>query len=154
MFNFELHPRNEFLIEKMKKVETSIAEMHIDEDGILQIKIKKGAHLTLESIKEYYTETNKLLGENKALVLFDASADYTITEEAKKFGQTDEATENRIAIAYITNSITNKLVYNLYVKVYKPKVPMKMFSNKEKGLAWLKSFYVLPGEKYIRKKKK
>jgi len=138
----------------MKKVETSIAEMHIDEDGILQIRIKKGVHLTLESIKEYYAETNKLLGENKALVLFDASADYTITEEAKAFGQTEEATKNRIAIAYVTNSLTNKLVFNLYTKLYKPKVPMKMFSSKENGLKWLKTFYVLPGEKYIRKKKR
>jgi len=135
-------------------VETSIAEMHIDEDGILQIKIKKGAYLTLENIKEYYAETNKLLGENKALVLFDASAEYTITEEAKAFGQTEEATKNRIAIAYITNSVTNKLVFNIYVKLYKPKVPMKMFSKKENGLKWLKTFYVLPGEKYIRKKKR
>lgn len=138
----------------MKKAETSIAEMHIDEDGILQTKIKKGAHLTLENLKEYYSATNNLLEGRKALVLFDASEEYTTTEEANAYGQTEEATANRIAIAYITNSVTNKLAFNLYIKFYKPKVPMKMFSKKESGLKWLRSFFVMPGEKYISKRKK
>lgn len=138
----------------MNKAETSIAEMHIDEDGILQIKIKKNAHLTIEKIKEYFDVANKLLDGKKALVLFDATEDYTTTENAKAFGQTEEATKYRIAIAYITKSITNKLMFNLYLKVYKPKVPTKMFSNKENGLKWLKTFYILPGEKNITKKKK
>lgn len=138
----------------MKKAETSIAEMHIDEDGILQTKIKKGAHLTVENLREYYKLTNILLEGKKALVLFDASEEYTTTDEADTYGQSEEATANRIAIAYITNSISNKLRFNLYRKFYRPKVPMKMFSKKENGLKWLKSFFIMPGEKYISKRKK
>ncbi len=137
----------------MKKAETSVAEMRIDEDGILNIKIKKGAHLTLEKIQEYFEVSNNLLGDRSALVLFDASEKYSITEEAKAYGQTEDATKKRIAIAFVTNSMANKLMFNLYLKIYKPKVPTKMFSNKTSALSWLKTFFVLPGEKFVRKKK-
>lgn len=136
----------------MDKVSTSVAEMHIDDDGILQIRFFKGTTVTLEKIKEYYRVSNDLLGGKKALVLIDASEDYTVTDEAKAYGQTEEATKNRIAIAYVTGSVANRIMFNLYLKIYKPKVPLKMFTSKEAALKWLNSFYVLPGEKYQLKK--
>ncbi len=104
----------------MNKANTSVAEMHIDDDGILQIRFFKGVTITLDEIKEYYKVSNELLAGKKALVLVDASEDYNVTDEAKAFGQTDEATKNRIAIAYVTSSITNRIMFNLYVKIYKP----------------------------------
>lgn len=137
----------------MNKANTSVAEMHIDDDGILQIRFFKGVTITLDEIKEYYKVSNELLAGKKALVLVDASEDYNVTDEAKAFGQTDEATKNRIAIAYVTSSITNRIMFNLYVKIYKPKVPLKMFTSKKSALKWLNSFYVMPGEKYLKPKK-
>ncbi|MBN8696794.1 MAG: hypothetical protein J0L87_09700 [Bacteroidetes bacterium] len=137
----------------MDKVSTSVAEMHIDDDGILQIRFFKGTTVTLEKIKEYYRVSNDLLGGKKALVLIDASEDYTVTDDAKAYGQTDEATKNRIAIAYVTGSVANRIMFNLYLKIYKPNVPLKMFTSKSAALKWLNSFYVLPGEKYLKQKK-
>lgn len=136
----------------MNKMRTSVAEMHIDDDGILQIRFFKGATVTLDKIKEYYRVSNDLLAGKKALVLIDATEDYNVTDEAKAFGQTDEATKNRIAIAYVTSSLANRIKFNLYLKIYKPKVPLKMFTSKDSALKWLNSFYVMPGEKYRNKK--
>ena len=137
----------------MNKVSTSVAEMYIDEDGILQILFFRGVEVTLEKAKEYYAVSNDLLNNQKSLVLVDASEDYQITEEAKAYIQTEEAMKNRIAVAFVTKSIANQLMFNLYLKFYKPLVPMKMFSNKTVALNWLKSFYVMPGEKFELKKK-
>jgi hypothetical protein len=138
----------------MDKVRTSVAEMYIDEDGILQIRFFRGVEVTLEKAIEYYAVSNDLLNNQKSLVLVDASEDYQITEEAKAYVQTEEAMKNRIAIAFVTNSLANQLMFNLYVKFYKPLVPLKMFSNKTAALKWLKSFYVMPGDKFELKKKK
>jgi hypothetical protein len=138
----------------MDKVSTSVAEMYIDEDGILQIRFFRGVEVTLEKAIEYYAVSNDLLNNQKSLVLVDASEDYQITEEAKAYVQTEEAMKNRIAIAFVTNSIANQLMFNLYVKFYKPLVPLKMFSNKTAALKWLKTFYVMPGDKFELKKKK
>lgn len=138
----------------MNKVVTSVAEMYIDADGILRIKILPGAHLTIDTVKEYFDATQKLLAGKKALVLFDGSAEYLITEEAKAFGASELVTSTRIAIAYVTRSISNKLMFNLYRIVYKPSVPTKMFSSEVSALKWLRSFYVMPGDKFERKKKR
>jgi hypothetical protein len=138
----------------MNKISTSVAEMYIDDDGILQIRFFEGVKVTLEKVKEYYAITNDLLKNQKSLVLIDASEDYEITEEAKAYGQTEEAMKNRIAVAFVTKSIANQLMFNLYLKFYKPLVPMKMFSDKTAALKWLTAFYVMPGEKFELKKKK
>lgn len=138
----------------MNKITTSVAEMHVDVDGILNIKIFPNVLLTLEKVKEYYIISKEIVGNKKALVLFDGSEEYSITEEAKFFGASKEVTDTRIAVAYITNSIANKLMFNLYLSVNKPEVPTKMFSSKENGLKWLKTFFVMPGDKFVNVKKK
>ena len=137
----------------MNKVVTSVSEMYIDDDGILRIKILPGAKMTIDTLKEYLETSSKLLNGKKALVLVDGSADYEITEEAKAYGSSKEVTDTRIAIAYVTRSISNKLMFNLYLSVYKPAVPTKMFSSENSGLKWLKTFFVMPGDKFERKKK-
>ena len=137
----------------MNKVVTSVSEMYIDDDGILRIKILPGAKMTIDTLKEYLETSSKLLNGKKALVLVDGSADYEITEEAKAYGSSKEVTDTRIAIAYVTKSISNKLMFNLYLSVYKPAVPTKMFSSENSGLKWLKTFFVMPGDKFERKKK-
>lgn len=151
---FVSHPHAFFTKLIMNKVVTSVAEMQIDEDGILRIKILPGANLTLDAVKEYFEATKKLLAGKKALVLFEAVSEYTLSEEAKVFGTSNEVASTRIAIAYVTKSITNRLMFNLYISVYKPSVPTRMFSSNDAGLKWLKSFYVMPGDKFERKKKK
>ncbi|MGQ0828934.1 MAG: DUF7793 family protein [Bacteroidota bacterium] len=138
----------------MNKVRTSVAEMFIDEDDILRIKILKGVHVTLEKSKEYYQASNQLTKNNKVLVMVDASQDYTITDEAKEYGASEEVSKNRIAVAIVTNSIANRLTVNLYIKFYKPIVPTKMFSEEQAALKWLKTFFIMPGDKFNRPKKK
>lgn len=143
-----------FIFMIMNKITTSVAEMQLDDDGILIIKILPGAKMTLVAMKEYLEVSSKLLNGKKALVLFDGSVEYDITEEAKAFGASKEVQDTRIAIAFVTKSIANSLMFNLYLNVYKPQVPTKMFSSEEGGLKWLRSFYVMPGDKFERKRKK
>ena len=137
----------------MNKVITSIADMYLDEDDILRIRILPGVDVTLDRMKENYEASLRLLEGRKALVLTDATAEYKITEEAKAFAASDEAGRSRVALAYLTASITNKLMFNLYLKIYKPVVPTRMFSSEDAALRWLRSVYIMPGDKFIRKKK-
>ena len=138
----------------MNKIRTSVAEMFIDDDGILHIKILEEAYVTLEKSKEYYNASKQLLKDKKALVLVDGSTKFTITKEAKKYGAGNEIAENRIAVAFVTNSLVNKILINCYIKFYKPVAPTQLFSSQEKAIDWLKSFYIMPGEPYVKIKKK
>ncbi len=127
--------------------------MFIDEDGILQIKMLEGSNITLEKIKEIYDQSQLLAENAKVLALIDGSSDYDMSDEAKKYAAGEEALKNRVATAIVTNSITNRLMINLYIKFYKPLVPTKMFSDKDAAIKWLKTFYIMPGDKFYRKKR-
>jgi hypothetical protein len=137
----------------MDKVITSIAEMHLDEDDILHIRILPGVDVTLEKMKDNYEASARLLGGRKTLVLFDATAEYTISDEAKAYSAGPEASRSRIALAFLTGSVANQLMFNLYLKIYKPIIPTRMFSSESAAIKWLKSFYIMPGDKFERKKK-
>jgi hypothetical protein len=136
----------------MDQLETSVAFLRIDKDGILHIRMKKGVHLTLENLIEYYKATDRLLKGKKALVLLDASEEFEVSPEARTYMNSDEANRNRIALAYVTSSIANQLLFNIVNSISPKKLPRRMFSDQKKALRWLKSFYILPGEKFVKKK--
>lgn len=138
----------------MNKVVTSVSEMYIDDDGILRIKVIKGVVISLEKMKEHLEASAKLLKGGKALTLIEGASKFTMTEEANKYLASVKGAENRIAAAFVTNSFFNKVWFNFYLKFNKPVTPTKMFNSEENAIIWLKSFYIMPGDKFERKKKK
>lgn len=99
----------------MNKVKTSVVEIFIDDDDTLYIKILLNALLTIEAVKEYFSVTLELLSGKKVLILFDGTEKYQLTGKDKAFRASKDVTETRIAIAFVTNSISNKVKCNLYL---------------------------------------
>ena len=62
-----------------------------------------------------------------------------ISEEAKKYFASEEALENVEKFALVSDSVFTMLIANTYLKLVPPKVPSKMFTNKEDALKWLKA---------------
>lgn len=138
----------------MNRIKTSVTEMFVDDDGILRIRILEGAVVTLQKMIEHLAASSKLLNGKKALTLIDGSAQFTMTTEANKLLASKEGAENRIAAAFVTNSFLNKIWFNFYIKFNKPVTPSKMFNSEEQALIWLRSFYIMPGDKFDKPKKK
>jgi len=128
--------------------------MYVDEDGILQIKIIEGAILTLENIEENYKAHKVLLGENKALLLIDTRVKYKFTKEARTYLADNNIALNWIATAFLVDSFTSRLATVLFIWLSKPIIPTRIFISRAKAHKWLKSFYVLPGDLFIKPKKK
>jgi len=112
--NLLMHPHANYPTE-LNKVKTSVVEIFIDDDDTLYIKILLNALLTIEAVKEYFSVTLELLSGKKVLILFDGTEKYQLTGEAKAFRASKDVTETRIAIAFVTNSISNKVKCNLYL---------------------------------------
>lgn len=138
----------------MSKVVTSVSEMFIDDDGILRITVIEGAIVSLEKMKEHLEASSKLLEGRKALTLVEGAFKFDMSKEASELLASEKGAENRIAAAFVTNSFFNKVWFNFYLKFNKPVTPTKMFNSVDKALVWLKTFYVMPGDKFERKKKR
>ena len=127
--------------------------MYVDEDGILHIKITENAIVSLENLKENYKIYKELLGDNKVLLLIDSRMKYKFTKEAKAYAAGNNISLNRIATAFLVDSFANMLSTILYIWLNKPIIPTRIFISRGKAVEWLKSFYIMPGEPFIKHKK-
>ncbi len=152
MFNFDAHPLQSLIL-KMNKVRTSISEIYIDNDGILYVEMFENADVTLEKVKENFDALKKLLGSDKALVLIKIKKGFKFHSDARRYAALAGNEINRVATAFVVNSFASKLVVNLYIKFNKPAVPTRMFLSEKNALKWLRSFYILPGDAFIKTKK-
>ena len=138
----------------MAKIKTSISEMYIDSEEILHIEMLQGADVTLDKAKENFIAIKQLLNGKKALILINIKPGFKFRSEARIYAANNQNEFNRVATAFVVNSFAGKLVVNLYIKFNKPLVPTRMFLSEENALKWLRTFFIMPGEKYLGAGKK
>ncbi len=127
-------------MEKPNLVRTKINEKFVDEEGILRIKVIEGAHMDLQSMKEDAAANIELMGDKKALALFDSRVFFTIEKDARDYVKSGIVDPTRIATAVLTDKLGVRLLVNFFIRFNKPTTPMKMFGDEESALKWLRQF--------------
>lgn len=61
-------------------------------------------------------------------------------KESKKFNTSEQVTKHMSAQAFLINSAFQRITVNFFVKVFAPKVPLKIFTNTTEAESWLSSF--------------
>lgn len=127
-------------IQSLEIIKTKKSEIWLDEDGILRIKPIIGGDIDLEETKACF-EAYKKLGceKRKVLQLIDASEDASITHEGREYAY-KHGRHYFIASAVVGTSLAVRLIVNFFNSFYKQPVPVKLFSNVEDALKWLRSF--------------
>jgi hypothetical protein len=123
----------------MKEAYTTTASMVLGDDGILRITIKEGASVQLEDAKNHYRVTQRLLNDQKGLVLLDGRANYSISIEAKAYIREMNA-KTRIATAVLVGSRTSKHLTNFVLSFSGSPVPTRSFTDKQEAENWLLGF--------------
>jgi hypothetical protein len=122
----------------MQQVITRTSEI-IFSGGILYVKLFEGANITLKDVEEYYSFTSRITEGKKVPVLVDGTASFTITDEARAYS-VEQANKARLATAFITRSAATRMIANLYIQFNKPQTPVRMFTDTESAVKWLKTF--------------
>jgi hypothetical protein len=121
----------------MKIIRTKSAEMFIDEHGIFHKKVIENCHVDLDTLKESDRITEKLTGNKKVLMVYDARAHFTLTEDAMEYAQKDIFNKKRIATAIISDKLAIKITVDYMMKTMKSIIPIRVFTNEEEAIAWL-----------------
>lgn len=116
------------------------AEMHLDDDGIVRIKVHENAEIDVEDIKHDFKLLKELAQNKPVLKLVDSRTICTITPEGRAFAASLEIPENTIARAIIINSLAARITVNFFINFNRPKSPVKLFTCEKEALNWLKSF--------------
>lgn len=124
----------------MKFLQTDISDLEFDEKDFLQIIIKENSELTIENVTQHF-ETVRLFTESKKVIcLLDLTKiKFThISSEVLNYMANNSYDQYQKAVALIIEGLGQKILGNFYLRVVKPKVQTKMFTDKNEGVNWLK----------------
>jgi hypothetical protein len=121
------------------KIETTAANVFLKGKEMVVVQYKPDAEVGLEDMIAIHMAERKITNEKKHVTLLDARGFIDISEEARKFGASDEPTRYRTAAALLVDSLAVRMFGNFYLSFNKPKVTTKMFSDEKKAIDWLKS---------------
>lgn len=123
-----------------EKINLIHSDIIIREDGIVEIVFKKSSNIGVVECKEMI-ETYRANLEPKKYPLLHVIEDFVnIEKSAREFSATEEGLSFSKAEAYVMNSLAHKLLANFYMKVDKPSVPTKFFTNKTEAEDWLVNY--------------
>ena len=113
-------------------------EIKMIEDGIFRLIFIENAEIELEDAKEMGTIIRQIANGQKFAVLVDGTNVFSVSPEAKVLIASKEYTKDRIAAAFIINSLGNRIAGNFFIKFNKPATPTQLFNDEKSALEWLK----------------
>ncbi len=123
-----------------KKIITEKFEVTLLENGIVEDHIKPGVVMEVEDVtslkKHNYTEA----GNKPYAILVTAGDLITFSKEARELAASKEFIDAALAKALLINSTAHRIIGNFYLKVNKPYLQTKIFSDRTKALNWLRTF--------------
>jgi hypothetical protein len=107
------------------------------ENQFMEFVIKPDITIDVEDVMEAKKITVERYPDTKFFVVAQGVEFFTLTKKARSLTATKEHSDNTIAIAFYSNNATLQFVGNMYLKIDKPHVPTKIFSNLNTAKEWL-----------------
>ena len=122
----------------LKEVNIPEAIITLRSDRIMLVHYNKDITIDVETqlmMREIY----KQMAPGKRLdYIFSASSGVSFTKEARE-NPSDVANSPIASYAIIANNLAYRLIANFYLKVIKPRVPYRLFSDIDEAVEWLHS---------------
>jgi len=108
------------------------------EEGIIEIVVKEAVQIEVEDLYLIKEANIEVMGDRKYCVIVTSHFLSSISKEARELVASKEYSMNTIAKALIVNSIGQQMVGNFYLKVNRPHIKTKLFSERNKAIEWLR----------------
>jgi hypothetical protein len=123
-----------------KKMSTEQVDLELTDDGILEYRYAPGAVVDLEFARAIVRSAAELLGSNAPMPsLVEPGNIKELTREARTFFA--ESPENHAVasrVALMVESPATRIIGNVFLRVSKPRIPTKLFQDRDAARAWLR----------------
>lgn len=123
-----------------RKQTTEHVSLEFTDEGILEYRYTPGAVVDLEFARAIINDARELLGDDApAPSLVEPGNVKEFTREARTFFA--ESAENQAvssSVALMVESPATRIIGNVFLKVSKPRIPTKLFTNRESARSWLR----------------
>ena len=125
----------------MKIKEYPLATLQYDEaKNILFFRVKQDQVVDVEEIKEMILNVQEFLGPKEHYAVVDFGGYLSSSSEARDiYAKAEYIQKYRIADAFLVKSLPVRLIANFFIKVTKPKVNTKLFTDETAAVNWLES---------------
>lgn len=123
----------------MKKFDTEIYTMTIHDDLFLEFIVKKDALLKEEDVWLSKRQAEESYPGVKFFVLMGGEEFFQVTRETREAVATKKFSTHLEAVALFSNELSLKILGSLYIKINRPNVPTKFFTNRTDAESWLRS---------------
>lgn len=118
-------------------IKTRVEEIWEDEDDIVHVRALPNVHGTLADAINLIEIGEKLAMNGERNFLFDIANVTGVDREALKYYASEKAQKVVSRVAILTNSPFSKMFGNLFIGIYKPPFPTRLFKDKTKAKNWL-----------------
>lgn len=118
----------------MASIKSGIAELFLDEHGILQLKWACHAIIRSSDAEAAMHMVNELCGQTQRPLLVDMATTSKVSRGARVvFARTCQASQ----VALLGASPVDKVIANFVLAMNKPPRPKRFFTSRAEALAWL-----------------
>ena len=130
------------LLDTLKELDYSDVNLKLKANNIVYVLFKD--HCTLDvdlqmRLLDYY---RNITGGKLMRFIFLAAENVTITKEARDNAILIEDQSMVGASALVVSSLAYKIIANFYMKVQKPKRPLKAFGNENDAVEWIQTIKI------------
>jgi len=123
----------------LKQIRINEATVTLRPDGIVHVLFHRNILMDVKLQMLLLTIYNEITGRNKHPFLFEAQTGVKITREAKENAIRIESEAPVSACAIIAQTKTYSTVANFYLFVKRPKIPYRVFNQREEAISWLQT---------------
>lgn len=109
-------------------------------DGIFHAHYKAGLRLNIEDAKLLVQIRMQLCaGKEYPFIIYDGGV-VSMDREARLYFSSYEGTQGIMIAAFLESSVFSKLLINFFLKLTKPRVRSKAFSNLDEAMEWINKY--------------
>lgn len=125
--------------ETTKRIETPIADLWKDTEGIVHIHFKPTERHGAGEAHRVVDAHNELAEGTPCLVLADIK-DVTVgaNRAARVHYVSHESSKYKLGMAMLVQSPMQRMLGNIFLRINRPPYPTRLFSQKEDALEWLR----------------
>ncbi len=125
----------------MKTKEYPLATLEYNEEkNILFYRVKQDQ--VVDEIKEMIVYVQEFIGHKEHYAVVDFGGNLSSSSEARDiYAQSLYIQQYRIADAFLVKSLPVRLIANFFIKVTKPKVNTKLFTDESAAVNWLEGLH-------------
>ena len=122
----------------IKEVQRDFAIVKQLEDRILENHVLEGKCVDVKELHELKSINQSFIEDGFYCLLITSGHLAEITKEARKLSASAEFAQRTLAKAFLVESLGHRIIGDFYIRMNKPFIKTKLFTDREKALEWLR----------------